>query len=245
MIRGTADGLSALPYYQGDEKGLQELNRTFTDMGAQVTLEDTYRLAYGLNLDTVGVDGDERKMYFDMKLATIYLQKLLKSYNVLQAENYYMTAINTEMKHGFRLVAIVYRNPESYSDIYFPRKALDVIDKFDGFSEATYKETEFQYYIPYQIDIFGTPVDTVVYWAVVPIDCAATQKHQAVLLTQAANAVLNTDTSTDYWDVENRWISGGFIDVAREMQSEVCLTLGLGSEYRNRVIGLSATMHSE
>jgi hypothetical protein len=54
-----------------------------------------------------------------------------------------------------------------------------------------------------------------------PREIIKTQKAQAVMLTMAANVVVNEKKSPEYWDAEKRWIAGEFEEITEQKMNAV------------------------
>ena len=67
----------------------------------------------------------------------------------------------------------------------------------------------------------GRPLDIIVDWSGLPRELIQTQKGQAVLLTMAANAVVDKKRSTDYWPSEKSWIAGEFRTIVEQKMNSV------------------------
>jgi len=53
------------------------------------------------------------------------------------------------------------------------------------------------------------------------------QKSQAILITLAANSVVEGKKSPEYWEIERRWIAGQFREITNERLVAVRERLGL------------------
>ncbi len=55
----------------------------------------------------------------------------------------------------------------------------------------------------------------------------STQKGQAILMTLAANSVLNNKRSPEYWDIERRWIAGDVRQIVARRTAELKKRMGV------------------
>lgn len=215
--KGLDQGIAVLPYIALSDAKLDDINKELIASKKEVTLEDTYLMAYGVPLNTAGPDGDTGALFTTMKEATAYFRKILKAHGMPDAERYILTSIDTANEQGYTLFAVVYR----------PRPAIDVIDRYDGATARSLTVEDRLYYEPYREDRDGKPLDSVVDWAGVPVDSYRTQKLQAVMLTLAANKVMERASRIDYWDIEKRWIAGGFGPICVEQDENLCSVMGI------------------
>ncbi len=209
IAAGLVEGISAMPYYLSTS--LDTINKGLIASNAKVTLDDTYESAYGKRISRVPESGDTGEVFQRMKHASEYFQKVLNRYGVRDAEHYILTSIDTANSKGFTLFAVVYR----------PMDTIKVIDKYDGVTVRTFSRTDRLYYEPFAKDVDGRPVDTVIDWSGMPRELIKTQKAQAVMLTMAANVVVNEKKSPEYWDAEKRWIAGEFEDITEQKMNAV------------------------
>ena len=209
IAAGVLEGIASVPFYlsmnvQQIDKGLQAAN-------AKVTLDDTYESAYGKRISAVPEDGDTGEVFRRMKHATEYFQKILVKYGVPNAKHYILTSIDTANDMGYTLFAVVYR----------PLDTISVLDKYDGKTPRTFSRDDRLYYEPFETDMNGRPLDIIVDWSGLPRELIQTQKGQAVLLTMAANAVVDKKRSTDYWPSEKSWIAGEFRTIVEQKMNSV------------------------
>jgi hypothetical protein len=221
MSKGLEAGTPALPYYAYSKTSLEVINEEFKKAHAKVTLEDTYKYAYGKSFKGLPPDGDTGQTFENMSSASRYLQNILKANGVSDSENYFMTSIDSAKDFGFALIAAVYR----------PDQKLIVFDKFGASSQNTLTCEDLPYYQPYRFDCNGKPLDTVYEWAAVPNDCFDKQGHQAILLTLTANKILEKKQKNNYWDAERRWIAGNYKSVVLDQDYMVCQELGIEKGY--------------
>jgi hypothetical protein len=221
MSKGLQVGTPALPYYAYSKTSLEVINDEFKKANAKVTLEDTYTYAYGKSFKGLPPDGDTGQEFKEMSTASRYLQNILKSKGVADADNYFMTSIDSARSFGFTLIAAVYR----------PDETLIVFDKFGASSENTLTCDDPPYYQPYRFDCRGKPLDIVYEWAAVPNDCFDKQGHQAILLTLTAGKILEKNPKTNYWEAERKWIAGNYKSVVIDQDYMVCRELGIETGY--------------
>ncbi len=209
IAAGLVEGISSIPYYLATN--IHDLNKGMIDAQAAITIDDTYESAYGKRLNQVPEDGDTGEVFRRMKHASQYFQKVLKNYGVRDAEHYILTSIDTANSDGYTLFAVVYR----------PMGTIQVIDKYDSGYMQTFNRTDRLYYEPFEHDVSGNPLDTVVDWAGLPREIIKTQKAQAILITLAANSVVNGKKTLDYWEAEKRWIGGDYVKITERRMSRV------------------------
>jgi len=207
IAAGVLEGISAVPYYLSTN--IHEINRGMIEAQAAITLDDTYESAYGTRLSQVPEDGETGEVFRRMKHATQYFQKVLRQYGVQDADRYILTSIDTANKDGYTLFAVVYR----------PKETIRVFDKYNGTSVRKFHRSDRLFYEPFATDVNGNPLDTIIDWAGLPRKIIGNQKAQALLITMAANAVVEGRINDDYWDAEKKWIGGDFLAITeRKMQ---------------------------
>lgn len=221
IAEGLGVGAPALPYYAYSKTTLEVIDKEFKDANAKVTIEDTYTYGYKKSFKNLGTDGDTGQTFADMGTATRYLQNILKAKGLSDAENYFLTGIDSAKGLGFTLIAAVHRLG----------KDIRVYDKFGASNEYTLTCDDPPFYQPYRFDCEGNPLDTVYEWAAVPNDCFEKQGQQAILLTLTANKILENKPKTDYWEAERKWIAGNFMSVVVDQDYMVCQALGIESGY--------------
>ncbi|MDX1958496.1 MAG: hypothetical protein SFU98_07985 [Leptospiraceae bacterium] len=204
---GILEGIASLPYYA--ETGLHSINEGLNKAQAKITLDDTYEGAYGKRLQDVNADGDTGEVFRRMKHATKYFQNILKRYGIKNYENYILTSIDTAP--NYILFAVVHRTS----------KSITVIDKYDKVTIQKFDDEDRLFYEPYQKDSKGLLLDKVVDYGGIPKEYASTQKMQAVLLTIAANSVIENKVANDYWAAEANWIAGNYIKVMEDKNSKL------------------------
>lgn len=215
IAAGLLEGVAALPYYAGTT--LADINKGLISANAKISLDDTYESAYGKRISQVDPSGDTGEVFRRMKHASEYFQKVLQRYGVADSSNYFLASIDTANKQGYTLFAVVYR----------PSKSITVIDKYDGKTVRNFSSGDRLFYEPFQTDIRGNPLDTIIDYAGMPLDQYGTQKQQAILLTLAANAVASAKKRPDYWEAEKRWITGQFEDILKSQSQKVEKSMGI------------------
>lgn len=218
IAAGLLEGIASLPYFLA--VGLHDLNNQMVAANARITLDDTYESAYGARLSQVPASGSTGVVLRRMKHATSYFQKVLRNYGVHDAERYILTSIKTANGIGYQGYTL-------YAVIYRPRDSIQVIDKYDHASLRTYAPAERLFYEPYRMDAGGRPLDEIVDWAAVQRRDISTQKGQAILMTLAANSVLNNKRSPGYWDIERRWIAGEYRQIVARRTAELKKRMGV------------------
>ena len=210
-------GMAAQPYLVYSESSLEQIDEFCkVDPGIRVSVEDTYRAAYGRNLEDELPSGDTGHKFRNMKEATLYLQKILKEYGRQDYEDYLLTSIDTVRDKGYVLFAVVKRDKRSISVNVAPgtesEKQLGAGDK--------------EFYLPHKKDAQGNPLDMIIDWAGLPNDCYSSQQSQAILLTLAANQVLMDKTREDYWAAQEYWLKGDFAKVMKDQDEQTCVICG-------------------
>ncbi len=152
-----------------------------------------------------------------MKHATDYFQKVLKDYGVPDWDRYILTSIDTANDDGYTLFAVVYR----------PVDQITVVDKYNSSLNRTFNKTERLSYEPYERDISGNSLDTIIDYAGLPRKHVQNQKAQAILITMAANAVVQGRRSPDYWQAEKDWIAGDYLRITETGFNRVKKSLGI------------------
>jgi hypothetical protein len=206
---GLVEGVASLPYYASTS--LSGISDGLAKAQAKITLEDTYDSAYGKNMKEAGPEGDTGQVFRRMKNASEDFQRVLKQYGVPNSERYLLTSIDTANKEGATLFAVVYR----------PAREITVTDKYDGKSVRRFAPEDRLYYEPFEKDANGNSLDVIVDWAGIPVEYYKTQKQQAVLLTLAANAVVEGRRRSDYWAAERAWIGGQFGEILKQQDEKV------------------------
>ena len=209
IAAGLLEGIASVPYYLSTN--VQDINKGMIAANAKITLDDTYESAYGKRIKAIPETGDTGEVFQRMKHASEYFQKVLRRYGVPNANNYILTSIDTASPKGYTLFAVVYR----------PANSIKVIDKYDGTTVRHFDSGDRLFYEPFAKDINGRSLDTIIDWAAMPREYVKTQKAQALLLTMAANSVVNEKRSTDYWEIEKRWIAGEYLEITEQKMNSV------------------------
>lgn len=209
IAAGLLEGIASIPYYLSTS--LQDINKGMIDAQAKITLDDTYESAYGKRISAVPPSGDTGEVFRRMIHATEYFQKVLSRYGVRNADHYILVSIDTANNMGYTLFAVVYR----------PQPAIRVIDKYDGQTIRNFTRDDRLFYEPFEKDASGKALDMIIDWAGLPRDLILTQKAQALMITMAANAVVNEKRSPDYWEIEKRWIDGDYLAIVEQKMNSV------------------------
>ncbi|MBF0396912.1 MAG: hypothetical protein HQK78_09080 [Desulfobacterales bacterium] len=212
---GLLQGISSIPYYLSTS--LYNINKGLIDANAKLTLDDTYESAYGKRISEVPESGDTGEVFRRMKHATKYFQKILKKYGEPNYDKYILTSIDTFTDKGYTLFAVIYR----------PMQVIKVIDKYDARTVREFSSEDRLFYEPFEKDMNNKPIDMIIDWAGLEKKYMSTQKGQAILMTMAANSVLNGKKSPEYWDIEREWIAGKFLDIVNEKMDNVRKKMGL------------------
>jgi len=214
---GLEAGVPSLPYYTLSKEGMIKLNNQMMAYDVPFTLADTFKTVYGTDLKDFNPLGYKQQVFTNMKQATYSFQKLLNSKNIPNADHYLLTSVDSARKDGLMLFAAVYRSVLK----------ITVTDKYDRALTVTLTPEDIEFYRPYQTDIYGKPVDTVYEWAALPVNSYSRQNRQAVLLTLAADKVLEQKPKPEYWKKEKQWIAGDYKAVAVEQDQAYTEFLGL------------------
>jgi len=220
----TNVGTSALPYYAYSEISLKKLNQKMKKAEIPVTIGETYELAYGKLFSTVPPDGDTGQFIDDIKKATTYFQRILAGNDVRSADHYFLTSIPDPEDGNFTLFAAVYR----------PYIYIKVPDKLNPSKKISLTPSDSKFYVPYKKIVDHEGLDTVYEWFALSTDCYDTQRHQAILLTLAANKVIEKKPSPEYWTAEHKWLAGDYMDVLIAQDRAVCRAVGVESGFTIR-----------
>jgi len=204
IAAGLLEGIASVPYFLST--GVHEVNRGMIEAQANVALDDTYEAAYNTKIADVPESGDTGVVFRRMKHATESFQKVLRAYGVHDADRYILTSIDTANEQGYTLFAVVYR----------PGDSIEVFDKYSPSQVRIFTRGDRLFYEPFQKDVHGRGQDAVVDWAAMPRDDIKTQKAQAILITLAANSVVEAKRSPEYWEIERRWIAGEFREITND-----------------------------
>ncbi len=217
IASGFQYGIASQPYIVYSDTSLEKINEICEiSPGIRVSIEDTYKSAYGKNLEEALPSGDTGQVFRNMKEATAYLQKILKDKGLNNSEDYVVTSIDSARSQGFVLFALVKR----------PGPIISVADRQNAQSGRQLGMPDRDYYLPYMTDAGGNALDTVIDWAGLPNECFATQKAQAIFLTLAANQVLSGRTRSDFWKAQQQWVRGDFKGVMKQQDEETCVFCG-------------------
>jgi hypothetical protein len=215
-------GASGLPYLVYSKTNLQIINETCKiNPTTTVSVEDTYLSAYGKKFSDVLPEGETGQAFHNMREGSQYLQKILKDKGEPRPEDYIFTSIETAQKKGYILFAVVKRSERSIS----------LVDKYDKSSQKKLGPQDLEFYQPYQFDMNGNILDTIVDWAGYPNDCISKQSSQAVLMTITANEILNHEIKEGFWDAEKRWAKGDFKKVMKEQDEKTCIACGFSEGF--------------
>jgi hypothetical protein len=212
MSVGFIPGLAFLPYLI--EQDIHHTNREMETANTNATIDQTYRYAYDRPLSTVSANGSTGVIFRDMKSASRQFQTVLRGHGVQTPENYILTATRTADTQGFTLYSLIHR----------PARSIQVRDSRGRIRTLTAADEGF--YTPHRQDASGRPLDVAIDWAGVPRTQISTQKGQAILMTLGANSVLINRRSNDFWQVQERWIAGGYKGVVAERKRVIEQRLG-------------------
>lgn len=212
---GLLEGITSLPFYLNNS--IHSINEGLAQAQAKITLGDTYQSAYNKRINDVPSNGDTGVIFRRMREATQFFQTVLKQYGVPDFDRYILASIDTASDAGYTLYSVIYR----------PTNTIQVIDKYDGKSVRTFSIEDRLFYDPYKQDAQNKSLDVIIDWAGLSKDSTQTQKGQAVLVTIAANSVLNGKRRPDYWDVEKRWIAGEYRKITEQRMSYMKNRMGL------------------
>ena len=205
ILAALFEGIGGAPYLANAD--LHEMNDEMERAGSAVSLDATYRHAYGQGLASVPKSGDTGRVFRHMAQATRHFRQVLRGYGVAEAESYVLTAVRTADRAGYTLYGLIQR----------PVGRIRVRDESGRVQNLGPGDRA--YYRPHERDAAGRPLDIVIDWAGVPRTGIKSQKGQAILLTLAANSVLINRRSDDYWSVQRRWIGGGHKAVVAERKA--------------------------
>lgn len=214
IAAGLLEGIASLPYYLSTH--LQTINQGLVDAQADITLNNTYKSAYGKHLSEVSLRFDTDIVFSTMKQATQFIQQVLKQYGISDSSRYILTNI-FDRRDQYTLLAVVYR----------PVDTITVIDKQDGKTTRSFYFNDKLFYEPYQRDTRGNFLDIVIDWAVLSKESIQTQKAQAILITLAANSVLNDKKTPKYWKIEKRWLAGGARNIIKKRSEDIKKRMGI------------------
>ena len=214
IAAGLLEGITSLPYYLSTQR--QTINQGLVDAQADITLNNTYESAYGKRISEVSLHGGTGIVFSTMKQATQFLQQVLKQYGISDSSHYILTGI-FDRRDQYTLLAVVYR----------PVDTMTVIDKQDGKTTRSFSFSDRLFYEPYQRDTKGNSLDIVIDWAALSKESIQTQKAQAILITLAANSVLNDKKTPKYWNIEKRWLTGGARHIVKKRNEDIKKRMGI------------------
>lgn len=223
ILSGLAQGLAFLPYTIGSS--LDELNKGLIKAQA-VSLDDSYRATYGVSLNDARVDqrtgevagenfGFGRYRPDAMLNATRAFQRLLASQGMPEASasQYAIVGDSTQVRtQGRILLAVVHRHTGM--------QAFRVVSKHTGIV-TTFRPADRGWAAPYERDIDGAAIDEVIDWAAIEYSSLRQDRVVATLMVIAAEAVKAEKRSSDYWQIERRWLAGESTQVMSESADKV------------------------
>jgi hypothetical protein len=210
IVAGLLQGLAFLPYTAG--VALDDLNRALIKANA-VSLEDSYRAAYGVSLSDPRVDhktgqvagsgfGFGRYRPGALADASNAFQRLLVSQGMPEAaaRHYIVVADYTYTKErGVILLAVVYRHTGA--------EPFQVVSKHTGIT-TTFRPQNLGWRNAYERDVNGQLIDEVIDWTGIEYASLQQDKLVATLMSIAAESVKTGRRANDYWSEERRWIAG-------------------------------------
>ncbi|MCE5273963.1 MAG: hypothetical protein ABFD70_09035 [Syntrophaceae bacterium] len=217
-------GASALPYLVYSKTDLKKIDEACKTTSIGVSLEDTYRAAYGKKLEDVLPSGETGQAFHTMQEASLYLQKVLKDKGEPRAGDYIFTSLNTAGDKGYILLAVVRR----------PRQAITVTDKYEQGPQRNLTPKDLRFFRAYQYDTDKNRLDGIVDWAGIPNDCLSSQSAQAILLTITANKILGRETKEGYWSAEELWAGGHYLKVMDAQDEKTCVACGYKDGFFSR-----------
>jgi len=223
IVAGLLQGLAFLPYVAGI--ALDDLNRALLEAHA-VSLEDSYRAAYGVSLSDPRVDrktgqvadggfGFGRFRPGALADASDAFQRLLISQGMPDAvaRHYVIVADYTYTRsRGVILLAVVYRHTGN--------EPFQVTSKNTGIV-TMFRPANLGWRSAYERDVHGQLIDEVIDWTA--IDYAALQQDKlvATLMAIGAESIKSGKRSHEYWAAEKRWIAGETTQVMAESSGKV------------------------
>ncbi len=214
IAAGLLEGIASMPYYLASS--LRSINQGLVKAQSEITLDDTYESAYGKRLSQVPESGHTGVVFRRMKHATQFFQKVLKQYGVYHNNHYILTSIE-DNKGTYVLLAVIHRSVET----------IEVTDKYNKTPKRSLSSIDRLFYEPFKTDIHGKTLDIVIDWGAFPKTAIQTQKSQAILLTLAANSVLNEKKSPEYWDIEKRWLAGEAREIVEQRYKNIDKIMGI------------------
>lgn len=213
LTKGFVEGISFIPYLSKTK--LLTINDILNKTKIKVSLEVAYEYAYDKKLKEAKADGDTGQVFKDMKDATEHFQKILNRYGLKNYSQYVLTAIDTDKDYML------------YATIERKVNFIKVFAKENNTKVLSLNPDDPKYYEPYEKDTLDNPLDTIVDFGAVLKKDAFTQKTQSILLTMAANSVLEKKKSPNYWKIETRWLKGDTQAVMEEREASIDKRIGV------------------
>jgi hypothetical protein len=229
IVAGLLQGLAFLPYAAGI--ALDDLNRALIKANA-VSLEDSYRAAYGVSLNDPRVDhktgqvagggfGFGRYRPGALADASDAFQRLLVSQGMPEtvARHYVVVADYTYAKErGVILLAVVYRHTGN--------EPFQVMSKHTGIV-TTFRPQNLGWRSAYERDVDGQLIDEVIDWTGIEYAALQQDKLVATLMSIAAESVKTGRRANEYWSEEHRWIAGETRQVMADSAGKVQQALAM------------------
>lgn len=229
IVAGLLQGLAFLPYTAG--LALDELNRALLEAHA-VSLEDSYRAAYGVSLSDPRVDrntgqvadggfGFGRYRPGALADASNAFQRLLISQGMPDAvaRHYVIVADYTHTRsRGVLLLAVVYRHTGN--------EPFQVSSKNTGIV-TMFRPANLGWRSAYERDVHGQLIDEVIDWTAIEYTALQQDKLVATLMAIGAESIKSGKRSHEYWAAERRWIAGETTQVMAETRGKVQQALAM------------------
>ncbi len=230
IVAGLLQGLAFLPYVAG--LALDDINRALLEAHA-VSLDDSYRAAYGVSLSDPRVDRKTGQVADDggfgfgryrpgaLADASNAFQRLLISQGMPEsvARHYVIVADYTHTRsRGVILLAVVYRHTGT--------EPFQVGSKNTGIV-TMFRPEQLGWRSAYERDVRGQLIDEVIDWTA--IDYAALQQDKlvATLMAIGAESIKSGKRSHEYSAAERRWIAGQTTQVMAESSGKVKQALAM------------------
>ena len=143
ILAGLSQGIATASYLEIAD--LHEMDREMRRGGTDVSLDATYRHAYGRLLEGVPKSGATGRVFRHMEGATRHFQRVLTGYGVASPERYVLTAIRAADRDGYTLYALVERCGREQSASVIPLAAsassIPVSGPITGLGNTTPKAT--------------------------------------------------------------------------------------------------------
>lgn len=200
---GSGTGGEALEILvaSADDKMFETGNEAFSASGENIPANVAARN---------GAD-DSGQIFADMRTATGYFRDLLRAEQIGNPEDYVLTRVENGNDSEFVLIAAVYR----------PRQLIEVQDeRFPGTRNVITDRTP-AFYAPYRTDTDGRPLDQVVAWSLVSVNCLNGSEQQAMVLRDTAEVIQATVPQENFWAARQQWEAGdvGVLMLAGNMLS--------------------------